>query len=76
MTSHNLWSRYLRHFVGINNNNNNNNKQICIAPQGRNFRGDMLLGIMCGVNDSRVLTFLRVLPTRWRRKPAGIAIDM
>jgi len=20
-------------------NNNNNNKQICIAPQGRNFRG-------------------------------------
>ena len=22
-----------------NNNNNNNNKQICIAPQGRNFKG-------------------------------------
>jgi len=23
----------------MNNNNNNNNKQICIAPEGRNFRG-------------------------------------
>jgi len=23
-----------------NNNNNNNDKQICIAPQGRNFRSD------------------------------------
>ena len=24
---------------GLKNNHNNNNKQICIAPQGRNFRG-------------------------------------
>jgi len=33
---------YLAGKVG-SNNNNNNNKQICIAPEGHNFRGELCM---------------------------------
>jgi len=82
VTSHNIWSRYRRHFVGITCITH---KTLCVTLKGEdlpcysneiesvdeNVRVifDLLKSVF---RPQQSQTFLRVLPTTRRRKPAGI----
>ena len=84
VTSHDLWSRYDRHFVGMKCRNEwrqaAKTYRVIQIKFNQFVKGSVhiIINLPTKPNESisQGQTFIRALPTRWRRKPADIDMEL